>query len=139
MVSGRWSVVVVRWSLNIERFQICHCTITNDHRTTTTDHRPSIIFHLGRCLAQRGSMTRDSSKSDDLQRRLIQLAADIIAISAKLPTTRQGRHIGEQILRCGTAAAANYGEARGAESRTDFVHKLGIVLKELNETAIWLD
>ena len=41
-------------------------------------------------------------------------------------------------MRSGTATAANYGEARGAESRTDFVHKLKIVLKELNETAVWL-
>ena len=32
----------------------------------------------------------------------------------------------------------NYGEGRGAESTADFVHKLGIVLKELNETSIWL-
>jgi 23S rRNA-intervening sequence protein len=29
-------------------------------------------------------------------------------------------------------------EARGAESRKDFIHKIRIVLKELNETAIWL-
>jgi four helix bundle protein len=41
-------------------------------------------------------------------------------------------------MRSGTAAAANYGEARGAESRADFVHKLRIVLKELNETEVWL-
>src|SRR5436309_377710 len=41
-------------------------------------------------------------------------------------------------VRSGTAAAANYGEARGAESRADFIHKLRIVLKELNETAVWL-
>ena len=51
----------------------------------------------------------------------------------------QGRHICGQILRSGTAAAANYGEARGAESRADFVHKLKIALKELNETTIWLE
>ena len=43
-----------------------------------------------------------------------------------------------QMLRSGTATAANYGEARGAESRSDFIHKLRVVLKELNETAIWL-
>lgn len=43
-----------------------------------------------------------------------------------------------QILRSGTSPAPNYGEARGAESHADFVHKLRIVLKELNETAIWL-
>jgi hypothetical protein len=41
-------------------------------------------------------------------------------------------------LRAGTAAAAVYGEARGAESRADFIHKLRIILKELNETAVWL-
>ena len=40
--------------------------------------------------------------------------------------------------RRGTAAAPNYAEARGAESRADFIHKLGIVRKELNETAVWL-
>ena len=43
-----------------------------------------------------------------------------------------------QILRSGTSAAPNYAEARGAESRADFIHKLGIVQKELNETAVWL-
>ena len=30
-------------------------------------------------------------------------------------------------------------EARGAESNRDFVHKLGIVLKELNEAEVWID
>jgi four helix bundle protein len=41
-------------------------------------------------------------------------------------------------MRSGTSPAPNYGEARGAESNADFIHKLGIVLKELNETSIWL-
>ena len=84
-------------------------------------------------------MARDQSKADDLQRRLIAFGADIIALSSKLHSTRQGRHISGQILSSGTATAANYGEARRAESRSDFVHKLGIVLKELYETAIWLE
>ena len=56
-----------------------------------------------------------------------------------LPKTPQGRHVCTQILRSGTAAAANYGEARGAESRADFIHKLKVVFKELNETTIWLE
>jgi four helix bundle protein len=42
------------------------------------------------------------------------------------------------MMRSGTSPAPNYAEARGAESRADFIHKLGIVLKELNETKIWL-
>src|SRR5689334_25402679 len=79
------------------------------------------------------------SKADQLERRFITFAASIVSLSSKLPRTLQGRHISGQILRSGTAAAANYGEARGAESRADFIHKLKIVFKELNETTIWLE
>jgi four helix bundle protein len=43
-----------------------------------------------------------------------------------------------QILRSGTSGAPNYAEARGAESSADFIHKLKVVQKELNETAVWL-
>ena len=55
-----------------------------------------------------------------------------------MPATRASKHISRQILRSGTSPAPNYGEARGAESRADFVHKLKIALKELNETSVWL-
>lgn len=78
------------------------------------------------------------SRSDELEERLIDFAVRIIKLSAALPKTPAGKHIAGQILRSGTSPAPNYGEARGAESHADFVHKLGIVLKELNETCIWL-
>src|SRR5713101_4453630 len=78
-------------------------------------------------------------KANDLEKRLISFAAAIVRLSSKLPRTPQGRHICGQILRSGTAAAANYGEARGAESRADFIHKLKVAFKELNETTIWLE
>jgi four helix bundle protein len=55
-----------------------------------------------------------------------------------LPKTREGRYISQQLMRSGLAAAPNYAEASAAESRADFVHKLRIVLKELNETESWL-
>lgn len=77
------------------------------------------------------------SKSDELESRLIDFAVRVIKLSARLPKTPAGRHIAGQILRSGTSPP-NYGEARGGESHADFVHKLGIVLKELNETKIWL-
>ena len=76
--------------------------------------------------------------ADALEERLIDFAVRIIKLSACLPKTPAGRHIAGQILRAGTSPAPNYGEARGAESQADFVHKLRIVLKELNETSIWL-
>ena len=79
-----------------------------------------------------------SSKADELEERLISFAVRIIKLTAALPKTPAGKHIAGQILRSGTSPAPNYGEARGAESHADFTHKLGIVLKELNETSIWL-
>jgi four helix bundle protein len=78
------------------------------------------------------------SIANKLEERLIDFAVRIIRLSAALPDTPAGRHISGQILRSGTSPAPNYGEARGAESRADFVHKLRVVLKELNETRIWL-
>ena len=78
------------------------------------------------------------SRADELEERLIDFAVRIIKLTSRLPKTPSGKHIAGQILRCGTSPAPNYGEGRGAESTADFVHKLGIVLKELNETSIWL-
>jgi len=78
------------------------------------------------------------SLSDHLEERLVDFASQIIRFSTELPKTPAGRHIAMQILRSGTAPAPNYAEARGAESRADFIHKLGIVQKELNETSVWL-
>jgi four helix bundle protein len=78
------------------------------------------------------------SRSDQLEERLIAFAAKVVRLTSELPTTPAGRHISLQILRSGTSPAANYAEARAAESRADFIHKLGIVRKELNETTIWL-
>ncbi len=78
------------------------------------------------------------ARGDDIQERLIDFAVSIIGLSSALPKTKEGRHVAGQVLRSGTAPAPNYGEARGAESLNDFVHKLSIALKELNETDIWL-
>jgi four helix bundle protein len=77
-------------------------------------------------------------RADDLEERLVQFAIKIVQLVGHLPETFQAKHIAIQILRSGTAPAPNYGEARAAESRADFIHKLKIALKELNETAIWL-
>jgi len=76
--------------------------------------------------------------ADAFQERLVLFAVRIIDLVACLPKTTAGRHIAGQVLRSGTSPAPNYAEARGAESRADFVHKLRIAVKELNETGIWL-
>ena len=84
-------------------------------------------------------MNTSVSRTNELEKRLIRFAASVLSISSKLPQTPEARHIRDQLLRSGTSAAANYGEARAAESRADFIHKLKIVSKELNETTIWLE
>jgi four helix bundle protein len=78
------------------------------------------------------------SAADALQQRLVSFAVKIIELVGHLPKTSAGRHVSGQILCSGTSPAPNYGEARGAESRADFIHKLRIAAKELNETGIWL-
>jgi four helix bundle protein len=62
----------------------------------------------------------------------------IIRLAEQLPNTRTGNHIRGQLLRCRTSPAPNYAEAQSAESRSDFIHKIKIVLKELRETKVWL-
>ena len=56
----------------------------------------------------------------------------------EMPNSRVGHHVAGQLLRCATSPFANYGEAQGAESRRDFVHKLRLCLKELRESFAWL-
>ncbi len=74
----------------------------------------------------------------DLEERLIDFAVRIIRIAESLPKTKIGNHIAGQLIRCGTSPAPNYGEAQSAESRSDFIHKIKICLKELRETKVWL-
>jgi four helix bundle protein len=80
----------------------------------------------------------DSLKANELENRLIDFAVRIINVADALPESPAGKHISRQLLRSGTSPAPNYAEARGAESNADFVHKLKIALKELNETCVWL-
>ena len=72
----------------------------------------------------------------DLEERLIDFAVRIIRIVESLPKTKVANHIAGQLVRCGTSPAPNYGEAQSAESRSDFIHKMKVALKELRETIL---
>lgn len=76
--------------------------------------------------------------TEEIARRLLDLAAIVIRMVSKFPRYNPGLHIGNQLMRSITSSGANYEEARGAESRADFVHKMQIVLKELRESIYWL-
>ena len=74
----------------------------------------------------------------ELTDRLWSFAARVGKVVDAAPETRLGRHVAGQLVRSGTSAAPNYDEAKVAESRADFVHKVNIALKELEETNGWL-
>jgi four helix bundle protein len=75
---------------------------------------------------------------EELSERLLDFAVRVGKVVNALPATRLGRHIAGQLVRCGTSAGPNYEEGCAAESRADFVHKLGICLKELRESRFWI-
>jgi four helix bundle protein len=74
----------------------------------------------------------------DLENRLIEFAAAVVETSEVLPNSKAGVYVAGQMLRSGIAPAMLYGEAQGAESRSDFIHKMKLVLKELKETRVSL-
>jgi four helix bundle protein len=75
---------------------------------------------------------------EELQERLIDFAVLILEITKSIQKDAAGNAIINQIVRSGTSPALNYGEAIGAESTRDFIHKMQIVLKELRETWVAL-
>ncbi len=78
------------------------------------------------------------ARGDDISLRLQKFSTAVGQLCKKLPSNPEATHIRKQLFRSATAAPANYAEARAAESRQDFIHKLRIVHKELLETLSWL-
>ena len=75
-----------------------------------------------------------NGKKFDIEERLIDFAVEIIFFVESLPNTKSASHLGGQALRSGTSPSLNYGEAKGAESKNDFLHKMKLCLKEWRET-----
>jgi len=70
----------------------------------------------------------------DLENRLINFSVSIIKLAESFPRSFSGSHLANQVTRSATSPSLQYGEAQGAESRSDFIHKMRIALKELRET-----
>ena len=64
----------------------------------------------------------------DLEDRLLEFSARIVRLTESLKRSRAATHIGDQLLRSGTSPYGHHGEAEGAESIDDFIHKLFILL-----------
>jgi four helix bundle protein len=79
-----------------------------------------------------------TTRGFNLEERLLEYSVNIVRLVQRLPRTTTAIHIGHQLLRSATSALANHGEAQAAESKSDFIHKMAICLKELREARRWL-
>jgi len=70
--------------------------------------------------------------------RLAEFGSHIVDLTAELTDSKRARFVKDQLLRAGTAPGAHYSEARNAQSRADFVHKVGLAAKEAREALYWL-
>ena len=74
----------------------------------------------------------------DLEERLLEFAVRIIRVAESMKRSPAGIYVADQLLRSGTSPYGHHGEAEGAESRDDFIHKLRVCYKELREARRWL-
>ena len=79
-----------------------------------------------------------ANMGEQLEERLIEFGAKVCVAIRQVPQDVAGQHFSKQLVRSSTSPAANYSEARGAESKRDFIHKMQLSLKELRETFTWL-
>lgn len=75
----------------------------------------------------------------ELEGRTKEFSVRIVRLIRSFPKTVDGIEVGRQLLRSGTSIGANYREANRAESKQDFIHKVGIAEKEASETVYWLE
>ena len=80
-----------------------------------------------------------NSQPEALKRRTKQFAVRIVNLFKALPITEESRVVGRQLLRSGTAVAANYRAACRSRSRAEFIAKVGVVVEEADETVFWLE
>jgi four helix bundle protein len=75
----------------------------------------------------------------DLKERTKAYARRIIRLFVSLPNETVAQVLGKQMLRSGTSVGANYREANRGRSKAEFVAKVGDCLREVDETAYWLE
>jgi four helix bundle protein len=75
----------------------------------------------------------------DLRERTKNFALRVVRMFPTLPKTTEAQILGRQLLRSGTSIGANYREAYRGRSRAEFIAKCGDCLREIEETAYWLE
>jgi four helix bundle protein len=87
-------------------------------------------------LGRRPRMQR--LRGNDIFERFLSLNKNALKVAEHLRRSWAARHMAIQLLRAASGAGANYQEARYAESRADFIHKVSVATKEAGELLYWL-
>jgi len=74
----------------------------------------------------------------DLEERTAKFAEEVIIFLKTIQETAINRRIISQLVGSAGSIGANYCEANEAESKRDFIHKIGICKKEIKEAKHWL-
>jgi len=75
----------------------------------------------------------------DLRGRTKRFALRVVRMFSSLPKSTEARILGKQVVRSGTSIGANYREAFRGRSKAEFISKCGECLREIEETAYWLE
>jgi four helix bundle protein len=78
-------------------------------------------------------------KQNIIKEKSFAFAIRIVKMYRHLNDKKKEYVMAKQLLRCGTAVGALVREAEHAESTADFIHKLAIAQKEINETIYWIE
>jgi four helix bundle protein len=78
-------------------------------------------------------------KENIIKNKSIEFAIRIVKLYQFLCNEKKEFVLSKQLLRSGTSIGAMVREAEHSESKADFVHKLAIAQKEINETIYWLE
>ena len=84
-------------------------------------------------------MTESKPKENVLKSKSYAFALRIVKLYKHISSQQHEYVLSKQVLRSGTSVGANITEGNRAQSKTDFVHKLSIALKEADETEYWLN
>jgi four helix bundle protein len=78
-------------------------------------------------------------KENIVKDKSFRFAIRIVNLCRDLSASKKEYVLSRQLLRSGTSVGANIREADNAESKADFIHKMGIAQKEADETLFWLE
>ena len=76
--------------------------------------------------------------AEQLKERSLRFALRVMRLCRTLPDTWEGRFVADQLFRASSRASANYHATCRARSRRDFIHKMGMVVEQSDESVFWL-